>query len=70
MSIPRNSDVSKHLARIPKRPGIVLPFPTSAALNQDDQMSEALVTTESQLLVGDVQSIKGKEDPRSRPEAS
>lgn len=56
MSVPRNSDVSKHLARVPRRTGIVLPFPASVTPNREDQMDEVSVTIQEKRLVDGLQA--------------
>lgn len=59
MSVPRSSDVSKHLSRTPKRPGIALPISTAGTQGRDDQRS---VATEGQILTPDFQAIKETKD--------
>ncbi len=68
MSVPRSSDVSKHLARRPKRKGIVLPFPTSHVLSREIQTNEMTVKTDEELLVSDLQTIKETERSELLPE--
>ncbi|SDE97365.1 hypothetical protein SAMN05444167_0990 [Terriglobus roseus] len=68
MSVPRSSDVSKHLARSPKRKGIVLPFPTSHVPARDIHTDEMTVKTEEQLLVGDLQATKETDGSELLPE--
>jgi hypothetical protein len=68
MSLPRSTDVSKHLVRKPKRKGIVLPFPTSHAPGRDIQTNEMTVKTGEQLLVSDLQTIKETDGSELLPE--
>ncbi len=68
MSVPRSSDVSKHLARSPKRKGIILPFPTPHVPGRDGQTSEMAAATEGQLLVDDLQTIQETDDSEPLPE--
>ncbi len=63
MSVPRNSDVSKHLARVPKRTGIVLPFPASEIPSRDDQMNGMPVSREEKILLDDSHAINGIRNP-------
>jgi len=68
MSVPRSSDVSKHLARSTKRKGIILPFPIPHVPGRDGQMNQVAVTTEEPLLVVDLQTIQETDDLEPLPE--